>query len=83
MADEKCYALGTGGWPSKKPPDITAIDLDIRDIVSDLPENRLNWSKNTVENLRTPTSKILTTGKLFSYKALPSKDSKKYGSFVL
>nr|CAH7729091.1 unnamed protein product [Callosobruchus chinensis]CAH7735379.1 unnamed protein product [Callosobruchus chinensis]CAH7741787.1 unnamed protein product [Callosobruchus chinensis] len=35
FADEKCHALGTGGGPSRRAPEITDIDLEIKDILAE------------------------------------------------
>nr|CAI5849896.1 unnamed protein product [Callosobruchus analis] len=35
FADEKCHALGTGGGPSKRAPEMTDIDLEIKDILAE------------------------------------------------
>lgn len=35
LADEKCYALGTGGGPPKNPIKITDIDMDIKEILAE------------------------------------------------
>lgn len=35
FADEKCHALGTGGGPPKKPPEITDIDMEIKELLAE------------------------------------------------
>lgn len=35
FADEKCYALGTGGGPPQKTPEITDIDKEIKELLAE------------------------------------------------
>lgn len=35
FADEKFHALGTGGGPLKKPPEITDIDIEIKELLAE------------------------------------------------